>query len=125
MFRCEEERCNIWNKKCKPTLNRGEKWCPECNGAGCKFVTISFKRRNIVLSICILCEGKGKVDWIKAITRKSSMKGILKPINMKEARLKCSGHLQCKNKLKRLWQEEHRFSKTPFYPEELESKYSI
>ena len=115
MFPSEEEICNIWFQRCKPVLNRGEKWCPKCEGAGAGFVNISFKQRVIALHRCPLCEGEGKVDWIKAITKKSTMKDTILPRNMKEIRLKCPGHLNCKKKLKRLWQRTKKFSKNPFY----------
>ncbi len=111
------EICNIWFQKCKPSLNMGEKWCPNCDGLGAGFVNISFKQRYVVIRRCYLCEGKGKVDWITAATQKLITPITLSTSNIKEVRLKCPGHLNCKKKLKRLWQRNKDFSKGPFSPE--------
>lgn len=111
------EICNIWIQKCKPSLNKGEKWCPICNGLGAGFVNISFKQKYVIIRCCYLCKGKGTVDWITAITKKPTTPIMLSANNLKEVRLKCPGHLQCKKKLKRLWQRNKHFSKGPFHKE--------
>lgn len=112
------EYCNIWLHKCKPVLGKAEKWCPKCNGLGASFADISFKQRYVTLKKCLICEGKGKVDWISAITQRpihpnNKFKFNLK--NSKDVRLRCPGHLRCKKRLKRMWQETKKFSPGPWH----------
>lgn len=112
------EYCNIWKPKCEPKLVKGEKWCPYCKGLGAKFVDISFKQRYVTLRRCFTCNGEGKIDWITAITHQPiDPRSMLSSSSMKDVNLKCRGHLKCKKRLKRLWQNEKQFDKGPWHPE--------
>lgn len=52
--------------------------CPKCNGTGKQIASIIFTnckdgtgRKEFKYSIkCLLCEGEGKIDWIKRIVLK-------------------------------------------------------
>jgi len=62
-------------------IGEGEMYCPECEGKGCKFGTISNGRYKITTKIlCGFCQGYGKTDWIQVATnepRVSPLQGII------------------------------------------------
>jgi len=112
------EKCNIWKQQCKVHLTRDERQCPTCKGQGATFLNASFKQRKFHVKRCSLCRGKGKVDWIQAITKKPNEDAIkgFPMYDKKYIHMKCSGHLKCKKKLKRLWtNQDNQFKKFPVY----------
>ncbi len=111
------EMCNIWTHQCKPCLIKDEKWCPICNGLGASFINISFKLKSVHIRQCYLCKGEGKVDWITAVTKKITETIVRTIDTQKHVNLNCAGHLKCKKKLKRLWQNKKRFSQNPWHPD--------
>ena len=66
------EKCNIWIQQCEVPLRRTESQCPICKGQGAFFINASFKQRKFQVRMCDLCQGRGRVDWITAITKKRS-----------------------------------------------------
>jgi DnaJ-class molecular chaperone len=52
-------------KKCHITLKDGERFCPNCDGAG----SVRSPGRIIRLT-CHICNGDGKLDWIEQATGK-------------------------------------------------------
>ena len=82
------------------------------------FINASFKQRKFQVRMCDLCQGRGRVDWITAITKKRSDDNEIVGLfnrSTKDIHMKCSGHLKCKKKLKRLWKEKNQFKKFPIY----------
>jgi len=113
------EKCNIWIQQCKVPLRKNESQCPICKGQGATFINASFKQRKFQVKRCDLCQGWGRVDWVTAITKKRPDNNeIVSLLNQdkKYIHMKCSGHLKCKKKLKRLWgNQDNRFKKFPVY----------
>jgi DnaJ-class molecular chaperone len=111
------EICNIWKCHCNVTLKHDEQLCPKCKGKGAEFLNASFKRRNFSVAWCSLCLGEGKVDWIRAINRQrpKSPNGYPISIKVNQIKMRCTGPLHCKKKLKRLWSQNKKFS-DPWYP---------
>jgi DnaJ-class molecular chaperone len=100
------EVCNLWKCQCNVTVKESEKLCPWCKGYGGKFGTVSFKQRKFTVHQCILCKGEGKVDWLKAITKKTWTPYPFSRLErLKEIKMRCTGPLHCKKKLLRLFKE--------------------
>ncbi len=50
-------------------IDIGETYCPECQGRGSKFATISTGvYRQVIRTPCGYCQGYGKTDWIQNAT---------------------------------------------------------
>ena len=102
------EVCNIWKQQCNVKLRNGEKLCPDCKGKAATFLNASFKQRHFTVRRCPLCIGEGKIDWITAITGQAA-KDSNRPTyasltdRVKDIKMRCTGPLNCKKKLKRLW----------------------
>jgi len=113
------KKCNIWIQQCEVPLKKDEAECPKCKGQGASFINASFKQRKFQVKRCSLCQGLGKVDWITAITKKRPDENEIVGFHNRDKKyihMKCSGHLNCKKKLKRLWSEQdNRFKKFPIY----------
>jgi len=61
-----------YNKKLRKiiTLEKGERFCPKCNGNGIlKRTRGRFRSKNLMCSICL---GAGKLDWIEDIRGKKN-----------------------------------------------------
>jgi DnaJ-class molecular chaperone len=103
------EVCNVWKCECSVNIKTSEKLCPFCKGQGGKFVNASFKQKYFTVRQCILCRGEGKVDWIKAITKKMepylSPAGYHATLKAKEIKMKCTGPQNCKKRLLRIWRQ--------------------
>lgn len=57
-------------------IEEGEKYCPACNGKGCKIKPLKTFVVDIVYTsntniICGTCGGNGKVDWVQNVTKSS------------------------------------------------------
>jgi hypothetical protein len=62
--------CNVWHKTCTLTIKKGVEFvCPECGGHGGFVDSLSYKQKTYSVIRCILCNGEGKIDWIKNINR--------------------------------------------------------
>ena len=107
------ETCNIWKSECFISLRDGSQLCPDCKGRGGIFLNVSFKQRNFTVQRCPVCVGKGKVDWIQAITKQLPVTNMGYPIRLKSKyiKMRCVGQQHCKKKLKRLWMDNKRFEK--------------
>lgn len=57
------------------SLNEGERFCPNCDGAGA--VKCSWKKNNFVkgstLLQCHICLGEGKIDWVEEAVGKRAI----------------------------------------------------
>jgi len=97
-----KEICNIWKLKCTLELKKGEMICPICKGHGGIFDGVSFKQKYFTVSSCLLCEGNGKIDWIKAITKEADSNiGQTKYISFR-----CGGQHKCSNRLAYLYRQQ-------------------
>jgi len=61
-----------WGKRIE--FDEGERYCPECNGRGCKFGVIrSGSYTQVTKTPCGYCRGCGKTDWIQDATGSPSI----------------------------------------------------
>ena len=101
------EVCNIWLQKCETFLRKDEVICPWCKGWGGSLFEPHFKSRTFSVKRCILCSGHGKIDWILSVTKKPPRENILRP-QTKTIKMRCTGPLQCRRKLKRIWDQREK-----------------
>lgn len=98
-------KCNLATKECVLKLKEGEHICPECDGRGGRITDVHYKNKEFSFSICILCNGKGKIDWSRYATRRPAMNKDQFRARYKRLSLKCKENHHCKT-LKRIIQKE-------------------